>query len=106
MRNLRRAFWGALVLLVLLWLVAEPTVLQSTTFFGLRRVMVQLTGVVAIGCMSLAMVLALRPLWPQAWLGGLDSQILVFRPVFLSHSSGVAYWTVCVFLPPMLAGLR
>src|SRR3546814_13842940 len=34
--------------------------------------MVQLTGVVAIGCMGLAMVLALRPLWPQAWLGGLD----------------------------------
>jgi len=72
MRNLKRAFWGALLLLVVLWLVAEPTVFQSATFFGLRANMVQLTGVVAIGCMSLAMMLALRPLWPQAWLGGLD----------------------------------
>lgn len=72
MRNLKRAFWGALLLLIVLWLVAEPTVFQSSTFFGLRGSMVQLTGVVAIGCMSLAMALALRPLWPQAWLNGLD----------------------------------
>jgi predicted ferric reductase len=72
MRNLKRVFWGALVLLVLLWLVAEPTIFRSTTFFGLRANMMQLTGIVAIGCMSLAMMLALRPLWPHAWLNGLD----------------------------------
>src|SRR5262252_2478102 len=72
MRNLKRALWGALFLLVLLWLVAEPIVFQSTSFFGLRRTMLQLTGIVAIGGMSLALLLALRPLWPQAWLGGLD----------------------------------
>lgn len=72
MRNLKRAFWGALLLLVVLWLVAEPAIFRSATFFGLRGSMVQLTGVVAMGCMSLAMILALRPLWPQAWLGGLD----------------------------------
>jgi len=72
MRNLKRAFWGALLLLVVLWLVAEPTIFQSTTFFALRGNMVQLTGIVAMGCMSLAMLLVLRPLWPQSWLGGLD----------------------------------
>ncbi|MGB5940954.1 MAG: ferric reductase-like transmembrane domain-containing protein [Rhodanobacter sp.] len=72
MRNLKRAFWGSLAFLVLLWLVVEPTVFRSSTFFGLRGAMVQLTGFVAIGCMSLAMVLALRPRWPEAWLGGLD----------------------------------
>lgn len=72
MRNLKRAFAGALVLLVLLWLAAEPTVFRSSDFFALRSAMVQLTGVVAVGCMGLCMVLALRPLWPQAWLGGLD----------------------------------
>jgi len=72
MRNLKRAFWGALLLLAVLWLVAEPAIFQSTAFFALRGSMVQLTGVVAMGCMSLAMLLVLRPLWPQAWLGGLD----------------------------------
>lgn len=72
MRNLRRAFWCGLLVPIALWLLAEPAVFQSAGFFALRGHMVQLTGVVAIGCMSLAMALALRPPWPQAWLGGLD----------------------------------
>jgi len=79
MRNLKRAFWTILAVLVLLWLVAEPGVFQSATFFALRSAMVQLTGVVAIGCMSLALLLALRPLWPQAWLGGLDKMYRLHR---------------------------
>ena len=69
MRKLRHVFAGAVVLLVVLWLIAEPTIFRSTTFFGLRTTMLQLTGVVAMGCMGFAMVLALRPMWPQAWLG-------------------------------------
>ena len=72
MQNFKRAFWTALAVLVLLWLVAEPTVFQSATFFALRGAMVQLSGIVAIGCMSVAMMLALRPRWPERWLGGLD----------------------------------
>lgn len=72
MQKLKRVLWGALIFIVLLWLIAEPAIFQSADFFALRGHMVQLTGVVAIGCMGLAMVLALRPLWPHAWLGGLD----------------------------------
>jgi predicted ferric reductase len=72
MQNLKRAFWGILAVLVLLWLMAEPTVFQSASFFALRGMMVQLSGILAIGCMSVAMILALRPRWPEGWLGGLD----------------------------------
>jgi predicted ferric reductase len=72
MQNLKRAFWSTLAVLVLLWLIAEPSIFQSTTFFALRGSMVQLSGIAAIGCMSLAMLLALRPRWPEQWLGGLD----------------------------------
>jgi hypothetical protein len=35
MRKLRHVFAGAVVLLVVLWLIAEPTIFRSTTFFGL-----------------------------------------------------------------------
>lgn len=72
MQNLKRTFWGTLVVLVLLWLIAEPSVFRSATFFALRGTMVQLSGILAIGCMSVAMILALRPRWPESWLGGLD----------------------------------
>ncbi|MFV8096512.1 ferric reductase-like transmembrane domain-containing protein, partial [Enterobacter cloacae complex sp.6730737] len=33
---------------------------------------VQYTGVIAMVAMSVAMMLALRPRWPERWMGGLD----------------------------------
>ncbi|MCC6916846.1 ferric reductase-like transmembrane domain-containing protein [Nitrosomonas sp.] len=72
MHRLKQIFWGILVIPVLLWLIAEPAALQSATFFSLRKLMVQLTGIVTISSMSAAMVLALRLHRPEAWLGGLD----------------------------------
>ncbi|MBR0854052.1 ferredoxin reductase family protein [Bradyrhizobium liaoningense] len=72
MRNLKRSFWAILAVLTVLWLIAEPSVFQSATFFALRGAMMQLSGILAIGCMSVGMILALRPRWPESWLGGLD----------------------------------
>lgn len=72
MRNITRAFWAFLALLTILWLAAEPAVFQPANFFALRGAMVQYSGIVAIGAMSFAMILALRPRRPERWLGGLD----------------------------------
>lgn len=72
MRTIKLTFWAALAVLAALWLVAEPEVFAASGFFPLRGSMVQATGVLAMGCMSLAMILALRPRWPERRLGGLD----------------------------------
>lgn len=72
MRNIKRAFWGMMALLSALWLLAEPSIFQPSGFFALRSAMIQYSGIIAIGCMSIAMVLALRPRWPERWFGGLD----------------------------------
>lgn len=72
MRHVKMAFWGLFVLLSVLWLAAEPSVFQSNGFFALRATMAQYTGVIAMGAMSAAMILALRPRWPERWFGGLD----------------------------------
>jgi predicted ferric reductase len=72
MGPIKITFWGFLALLAGLWLLADPLALQAKGFFPLRNAMVQVSGVLAMGCMSLAMVLALRPRWPERWLGGLD----------------------------------
>ncbi len=62
MRNIKRALWGMLALLTVLWFLASPLVFQSTGFFALRGAMVQYSGIIAMGAMSIAMILALRPL--------------------------------------------
>ena len=72
MINIIRAFWGGLVGLSLLWLAADPGVFGATGIFGWRSFLVQYSGVLAIACMSVAMLLALRPRGPERWLGGLD----------------------------------
>lgn len=72
MGHIKIALWGSLALLTGLWLLTDASVWQAAGFFPLRDPMVQLTGVLAMGCMSIAMVLALRPRWPEQWLGGLD----------------------------------
>lgn len=72
MRNIKLVFWGLLALLSLLWFAVDPRALQQSGFFALRGSMVQYTGILGMGCMSVAMILALRPRWPESWLGGLD----------------------------------
>ncbi|MDP3410137.1 ferric reductase-like transmembrane domain-containing protein [Bosea sp. (in: a-proteobacteria)] len=72
MRNIKRTLWGTLALLTVLWFLTAPSVLRSTGFFALRNAMVQYSGVIAMGAMSVAMILALRPRWPERWFGGLD----------------------------------
>ncbi len=72
MRCIRLVFWGGLALLSGLWLLADPGALAPGSFFALRGSMVQYSGILAMGCMSLAMILAMRPRWPERWFGGLD----------------------------------
>ena len=72
MRRIGLAFWGLLIGLSVLWFLAEPSVFTASAFFPFRAQMIQYTGVLAIGLMSLAMILALRPRLPEPWFGGLD----------------------------------
>lgn len=72
MQKIKISLWGLLALLTVLWLVAESSVFQWTGYFAFRASMLQHSGVIAMGCMSVAMILALRPRWPEKWFGGLD----------------------------------
>ena len=72
MMHIQLAFWGGLALLSGLWLLTDPDALAPGSFIALRNSMVQYSGIVAMGTMSLAMILAIRPRWPEGWFGGLD----------------------------------
>ena len=63
MRRLKWVLWSSLVLFAFLWLLAEPGLFNTRGFFPHRNLLVQLTGVLAMACMSLSMLLALRPRW-------------------------------------------
>jgi predicted ferric reductase len=73
MRNIKRFFWAFLCILTGLWLVTDlMTWSAPAPFFAWRAVWMQYSGVLGIGVMSAAMVLAVRPVVFETYLGGLD----------------------------------
>lgn len=71
MQSIQRTFWIALVLMALLWVAADPRFHLAAAVFEWRTPQRQYTGLMAMACMTLAVLLALRPKWPESWLGGL-----------------------------------
>ena len=73
MKSLKSIFWIYLLLLSGLWWFTDQTTWSSLdNFFRWRALWVQYSGVLGIGIMSLAMLLAIRPVVLESYLGGLD----------------------------------
>lgn len=72
MKPIKLSFWGLFLLLSGLWLLADTLAPQPFNYFALRTVVMQYSGVLAIGAMSVALLLATRPRWLEPHLRGLD----------------------------------
>jgi predicted ferric reductase len=72
MKPIRLTFLIILAALTALWLVADPILSVDYEFFAYRASLVNYTGVLGIGTMSLAMILAVRPVSIESFLDGLD----------------------------------
>lgn len=72
MNRIKIALAAILLLLTVLWLAADTLYPQPLSYFAFRAVFVQYSGVLGMGLMSIAMLLALRPKWVEPHLDGLD----------------------------------
>ncbi|MBR0679730.1 ferric reductase [Roseomonas eburnea] len=93
MTKVKLGFWGLLLVLAALWAAADPFALAPAGFFAFRGGMVQGTGILAMGCMSAAMILALRSRWPERWFGGLDKMYRLHKWLGIGGLAfAVAHW--------------
>lgn len=93
MRAIRLSLAAALLGLTVLWLLAEAPGWPPVGFFALRDALVQGTGVIAIGAMSLGLVLAARPALVEPWLGGLDKMYRLHKWLGITALvAGVLHW--------------
>lgn len=93
MTPIRIALWGLLALLTLAWLLADTLWPQPLNYFAFRGAAVQLTGVLAIGCMSVALLLAVRPRWLEPHLHGLDKMYRLHKWLGIAALiTSVAHW--------------
>ncbi|MEF3047825.1 ferredoxin reductase family protein [Pseudotabrizicola sp. L79] len=72
LRNIKITLWGLMAALTALWLLANLPFPDDLTIITGRNLFLQYSGVIGMGAMSVAMILATRPVWLEPWLGGLD----------------------------------
>lgn len=94
---MRHPFVLVLVVLLASWLVSVPpgalTITTPGNYWSLRGTLIYGTGLLAIGCMSVAMILAARPVRLEPLLGGLDQFYRVHRKLGIAGALiGVAHW--------------
>ena len=105
MNRIRFAFGLVVALLLALWLATLPFAGLLPQVFALRGPFLQGTGVLAIGLMSVAMVLATRPVFFEPALGGLDKMYRLHKWLGVAALAlVVAHW-LWVEVPKWLVGL-
>lgn len=72
MKNIRIILVSSLLIVTGAWFAADSLIPQPFEYFGLRSKANQLSGVIAIACMSLCMLLATRPVWLERLTHGMD----------------------------------
>jgi predicted ferric reductase len=93
MKQIKWTYGVLLVGLTLLWLVAEQPWAQSYSLFPLRATVINYTGILAMGAMSLGMMLALRPVSVEPLLGGLDKSYRLHKWLGVTALViGIVHW--------------
>jgi predicted ferric reductase len=93
LRNIKITLWGLLVGLTGLWLLANLPFPDSLSVIAARNLFLQYSGIVGMGAMSLAMILAVRPVWLEPWLGGLDKSYRLHKWLGIAGlSAAICHW--------------
>ena len=104
-RSIKLSLWGVLVGLTALWMLANTNLPETLNFIAIRNLLVQYSGVIGIGVMSVAMVLALRPVWLEPWLGGLDKSYRLHKWLGISGLIAAVFHWIAVNGPHWLSDL-
>ncbi|MCL2075341.1 MAG: ferric reductase-like transmembrane domain-containing protein [Betaproteobacteria bacterium] len=93
MKPIKYALVGVLALITALWSLSDTMFPEQITWFALRKPIVQYSGIIAIVAMSLAMILATRPVWLEKPLDGLDKMYRLHKWLGITAlSSAVVHW--------------
>ena len=104
MKNIKKSFWGLLVVLTLLWLWVDRLAGGAWSVFALRPLFLQYSGVLGMGVMSVAMILAARPTMFEPYLGGLDKMYRLHKWLGISGLViAITHW-LWVEVPKWMVG--
>jgi predicted ferric reductase len=104
MRRITLIFWVLCLGLTVLWLVADPVWSGQYSVKQIRLAFINYTGIVAMGAMAVSLLLALRSVAMEPYVGGLDKSYRLHKWLGVAALvMTVAHWT-CIQTPPSLLG--
>ena len=90
-----------IVLSALWWLTDRTNLFAVDSMIGWRNLLLQYTGIVCIGAMSVTMLLALRPVCVETFFGGLDKMYRLHKWLGITALvSAVLHWWINDALRP------
>jgi predicted ferric reductase len=93
MKHIKLSFWGFLIMLSGLWLLVDPLLVAPYQFYPMRLSLINYTGIIGIGVMSVAMMMAIRPVFLESYLGGLDKMYRLHKWLGITGLVfSVAHW--------------
>lgn len=93
MKSIKTAFWVVILGLAALWAMSSFPWPDSLSFIAVRNMLVQFSGILSIGPMSVAMILATRLGWVDRWLNGLDKSYRLHKWLGISALvTSVVHW--------------
>ncbi|MGE0055426.1 MAG: ferric reductase-like transmembrane domain-containing protein [Hyphomicrobium sp.] len=93
MTPIKIVLWGFLAAISGLWLLAEPIFSIPQQFAPIRAALINYTGIIGISVMSLAMILAVRPVFAERWFDGLDKMYRLHKWLgFSALIFAVSHW--------------
>ncbi|MCW8842285.1 MAG: ferric reductase-like transmembrane domain-containing protein [Rhodobacteraceae bacterium] len=95
MRTIKITLWSLLAGLSLMWFAANLPLPETLSILTVRKLLLQYSGVLGIGAMSVAMMLATRSPLVDRWLSGLDKSYRLHKWLGIAALvTAVAHWGV------------
>jgi len=115
MKRIKFSFWLLCLGLTALWIAADPVVFGRHPFSQLQFPLINYTGIIAMGVMSVSMLLALRSVAFEPYVGGLDKSYRLHKWLGVAGLvMAIAHWLLIegpgwlvalgVMAPPARAG--
>ena len=103
MKRITIIFWLLCLGLTAFWLKADPAVIGHPAFAQLKIPLINFTGIMAMGVMSVSMVLALRAVAVEPHVGGLDKSYRLHKWLGVAGLvMAIAHWLL-ISAPARLA---
>lgn len=96
LKNIKFSFVLVFIVMSAFWLMTDWNALnQSNNFRSWRDLLIQYSGLLGIGVMSVGMILAVRPAWLESFLGGLDKMYRLHKWMGIAGLTlSITHWLI------------